>query len=63
MLLAAIAVEDEGPVKLADIDDPFGDGPFTFRKLNRGFELTSKLIKDGVPVTLTIGQTPAASRR
>lgn len=54
MLLAAIAVVESGPDKLADIKDPFGDGPFSYRKLERGFELSSKLLDDGKPVTLTV---------
>jgi hypothetical protein len=60
MLLAAMAVVESGPEKLADIKDPFGDGPFEYRKLDQGFELSSKLIQDGRPVTLVIGQKVAA---
>jgi hypothetical protein len=55
MLLAAIAVVESGPDKLADIKDPFGDGPFGYRKLDAGFELTSKLLDEGKPVTLVVG--------
>ena len=56
MLLASIAVVEGGPEKLAGIKDPFGDGPFEYRKLDTGFELSSKLLEDGKPVTLTVGQ-------
>ncbi|MBI3468728.1 MAG: hypothetical protein HY000_37470 [Planctomycetes bacterium] len=56
MLLAAIAVAQDGPEKLKEIKDPFGDGPFEFRPLDQGFELKSKLLFEGKPVTLTVGQ-------
>ncbi len=56
MLLAAIAVREGGPDKLKEIKDPFGDGPFEYRKLDDGFELQSNLQVEGKPVTLTIGQ-------
>jgi hypothetical protein len=55
LLLAAIAVANEGPEALEKIDDPFGEGPFEYRKLDGGFELKSALIVDGQPVTLTVG--------
>jgi hypothetical protein len=61
MLLAGLAVIEGGPEKLADIKDPFGDGRFGYRKLDVGFELSSKLEQDGKPVTLVIGQQPNAS--
>jgi hypothetical protein len=57
MLLAGLAVVESGPEKLADLKDPFGDGPFGYRKLDGdAFELSSKLMQDGKPVTLVIGQ-------
>jgi hypothetical protein len=55
MLLAAIAVAEGGPEKLQPIKDPFGVGPFEYRALDKGFELKSKLIYEGQPVTLTAG--------
>jgi hypothetical protein len=55
MLLAAIGVAQSGPEMLKDIPDPVGDGPFEYRALDKGFELRSKLIYEGKPVTLTIG--------
>jgi hypothetical protein len=63
MLLAAIAVVEGGPEKLAAIKDPFGDGPFGFRKLEEGFELSSKLQVEGKPVGLVIGQTKSSAAR
>jgi hypothetical protein len=62
MLLAGIAVVESGPEKLTEIKDPFGDGPFTYEKLDTGFRLTSKLTVDGKPVSLDIGQKPAATK-
>jgi hypothetical protein len=62
MLLASIAVVESGPEKLAGIKDPFGDGPFEYRKLVTGFELASKLQKDGKPVTIVIGQKPRVAK-
>jgi hypothetical protein len=53
---AALAVVQDGPDKLKDIKDPFGDGPFEYRALDKGFELESKLLYHEKPVTLTVGQ-------
>jgi hypothetical protein len=61
MLMAAIAVAEGGPEKLADIPDPFGDGPFEYRKRDDGFELSSELVYEGQPVKLVIG--PAATAK
>jgi hypothetical protein len=58
MLLAAVAVIHDGPDKLKESKDPFGTGPFEYRALDKGFELKSKLLYEGQPVTLTIGQRP-----
>jgi hypothetical protein len=55
MFKAAIAVVQDGPDKLKDIKDPFGDGPFEYRALDKGFELKSKLLFRDQPVTLTVG--------
>jgi hypothetical protein len=48
MLQAAIAYKLHGDAAFNSIPDPFGDGPFTFRRfildgVDRGFELESKL--------------------
>lgn len=56
MLLAGIAVAQEGPDAIKKTKDPFGDGPFQYQALDQGFELKSKLMHEGKPVTLTLGQ-------
>jgi hypothetical protein len=56
MLIAALAVADGGPEKLKAFKDPFGDGSFSYRPLDKGFELQSQLKYDGQNVTLTAGQ-------
>jgi hypothetical protein len=53
---AALAVVQGGPERLKDIPDPFGDGPFAYRALDKGFELKSKLLYRGKPETLAVGQ-------
>jgi hypothetical protein len=53
---AALAVVQGGPDRLKDIKDPFGDGPFEYRASGEGFELKSKRLHQGKPVTLTVGQ-------
>ncbi len=55
MLLAAIAVQRDGEAAMKSMKDPFGDGPFTYRKLPNGFELESKLRVNNKPVVLTAG--------
>jgi hypothetical protein len=54
LLMAAMAVAHSGPEALQEIRDPFGDGPFEYRKLDDGFELKSKLVHEGEPVTLEV---------
>ncbi|HEY2786997.1 MAG TPA: hypothetical protein VGJ05_18695 [Fimbriiglobus sp.] len=53
---AAVAVVRGGPDKLADIRDPFGDGPFAYKMADGGFELRSKLLFKSRPVTLAVGK-------
>lgn len=57
MFKAALAVAADGPDRLKHFKDPFGDGPFEYRKTQGGFELRSKL-KDhkGEPVKLVVGK-------
>ncbi|HZL90664.1 MAG TPA: hypothetical protein VFB96_20010 [Pirellulaceae bacterium] len=55
LLFAAIAVAQDGPAKLKEIKDPYGDGPFEYKALDKGFELKSKLLFEGQPVTLVAG--------
>jgi hypothetical protein len=52
---AALGVIAGGLDKLKDFKDPFGDGPFQYRALEKGFELKSKLLFKGQPVSLTVG--------
>jgi hypothetical protein len=53
---AALAVVQGGRDKLKDITDPFGDGPFEYRAVGKGFELKSKLLFKDKPVMLTVGK-------
>ena len=52
---AALAVADGGTNALENHADPFGDGPFTYRKTDGGFELSSKFKYKDVPVMLVVG--------
>jgi hypothetical protein len=52
---AAISIVQGGPDKVGDIKDPFGNGPFEYRALDKGFELKSKLLVKGQRLTLTVG--------
>jgi hypothetical protein len=55
LLRAATAVVQDGPDRLKDFKDPFGDGPFDYTATDGGFELKSKLIFKDQPVTLAVG--------
>src|SRR5207253_2961670 len=55
MLKAAIAVARDGQGALAKHTDPFGQGPFEYKALPKGFELRSKLTLEGKPISLTVG--------
>jgi hypothetical protein len=52
---AALSMVQGGPGKLSDTKDPYGEGPFEYRALDKGFELKSKLLVKGQPLTLTVG--------
>ncbi len=52
---AAIAVVQGGPDRIKDFKDPAGGGAFEYRPLDKGFELSSKLLFRGKPLTLTVG--------
>jgi hypothetical protein len=59
MLQAAIAYKLHGDSAFNSIADPFGDGPFAFRRftlegVDRGFELQSRLNTKGFPEKLII---------
>lgn len=58
MLEAAVAVARDGAeaLKRKEHADPFGQGPFEYRKTEGGFELQSKLTYEGKPVALTVGE-------
>ena len=59
MLKAAIAVVLNGPDRLKDSKDPFGDGPFEYSKVGEGFVLKSKLMPpQGNPSTLSVSAPP-----
>jgi len=66
MLRAAADVVVGGPDAVAKHKDPYGDGPFGYRKLEVGFELSSALTgRDGAPVKLNVGAplpVPAPAR-
>lgn len=55
---AAVAVAADGPDEVKKYRDPYGDGPFDYRKLEGGFELRSKQndFITGNPITLTVGR-------
>jgi hypothetical protein len=57
MFKASLAIIEGGPGKIQETKDPFGDGPFEYRALPKGFELKSKLLFNGQPVTLTVGKS------
>ncbi|MFO0898857.1 MAG: hypothetical protein U0836_15645 [Pirellulales bacterium] len=63
MLQAAIAVQQGGREKLASMPDPFGAGEFTYRERPGGFELVSKLVIEGKPVTLVVGPRDAPVKK
>lgn len=56
LLRAAIAIVQNGEGQLKNFPDPFGDGPFEYRAMDKGFELKSKLLHQDKPVTMTVGR-------
>ena len=38
-----------------DLPSPFGQGPLEYKSQSKGFELRSKLVLEGKPITLTVG--------
>jgi len=57
LLLAALAVRQDGPDSLKNHPDPAGNGPLEYVAFDGGFELRSKLNgRDGKPVVLTVGR-------
>jgi hypothetical protein len=55
LLSAAIDVQQGGGDVLKDHPDPVVGGPFEYRPLPKGFELSSKWLYNGQPVTLVVG--------
>jgi hypothetical protein len=58
MFRAGLVMLIDGKDRLGATVDPFGKGPFGYRAVDRGFELTSKLTissKDRTPVALSFG--------
>jgi hypothetical protein len=56
LLSAAFAVQLDGPDALKTHADPVGGGPFEYTKFAGGFELRSKFVHDGRPLSLTFGR-------
>jgi hypothetical protein len=52
---AAIALAGGGADAARQVKDPAGDGPFEVTKLDRGYELRSKLVDKDKPVSLKVG--------
>ena len=57
---AAIAIQRDGEERLVSSKDPFGEGPFKYKKLAAGFRLTSQFNFRGKQVELQVG--PAANK-
>jgi hypothetical protein len=55
LLSAAIDVQQGGRDALKDHPDPVVGGPFKYRPLAKGFELSSNWLYNGQPVTLVVG--------
>ena len=55
MFRTGIAVAHDGEGAVGRSVDPFGHGPFEYARTSRGFELRSKLQRDGKPVILDFG--------
>jgi hypothetical protein len=56
LLKAAIVVVLDGPDRIKEFKDPYGDGPFEYSKTGESFALKSKLpiFLEGKPATLTL---------
>jgi hypothetical protein len=52
---AALAIVQGGPDRVKGVKDPFGEGTFEYRALDKGFELRSQLLFEGKAVTLRAG--------
>ena len=56
LISAAFAVQVDGRDALKTHADPVGGGPFEYTKFAGGFELRSKLMHEGRPLSLTVGR-------
>ena len=54
MLRVALDVMRNGPGAATRSRDPWGKGGFTYRETTNGFELVSKLTRDGKPVVMSV---------
>ena len=54
LLLAAIAVQIDGPAALVRFNDPYQDDLFAYTPLDHGFRLQSELSDEGGPIALSI---------
>jgi thioredoxin-related protein len=59
MFNAAIDLRRGGRGSLADARDPYGDGPFKYQPSDDGYTLTSGLIVNGEPFSMTFGKAAA----
>ena len=57
LLQAAFAIlkNGKGVISQPEFRDPFGDGPFEYRKTKSGFQLVGAHVHNNAPVTLSIG--------
>lgn len=54
MLRLAVDVMQKGPDAAAHSRDPWGRDAFGYRRTTNGFELVSRLVRDGKPVSVTV---------
>jgi RNA polymerase sigma factor (sigma-70 family) len=55
LFMTGIAVVRDGESAVSHSVDPFGNGPFEYVRTPRGFQLRSKLTRDGKQITLDFG--------
>jgi hypothetical protein len=63
MLQTAIKVILQGDAAVALSKDPFGNGPFGYKRFPDGFELSSELKYKNQPVKMQFGAAPALETR
>jgi len=54
LMQVAIAIRLDGPDKLTWHPDPYDQKPFTYVPIDNGFRLESRLLENGVPLSLSI---------